>query len=255
MQPTARGLLAPRLMPDVSHSFVENTMFTLDQVVPWGRSFDEYRRMFALTDSELRLKIVGCGDGPASFNAEATRHGTKVISCDPIYRWEMAQIRDRIATTYDEILDQTRRNADEFVWDSIRSVEELGQLRMAAMHAFLGDYGLGKVKGRYVAAELPTLPFFDASFDLALCSHFLFLYTDQLGEAFHRSAIQEMCRVAAEVRIFPLLALGGHRSQYVDQTVDDLRNSASDVSIENVPYEFQRGGNQMLRIRIRGTDG
>ena len=24
-------------------------MFALDEVVPWGRSFDEYRRMFALT--------------------------------------------------------------------------------------------------------------------------------------------------------------------------------------------------------------
>ena len=50
-------------------------MFTLDEVVPWGRSFDEYRRMFALTDRELGLKIVDCGSGPASFNAEATRRG------------------------------------------------------------------------------------------------------------------------------------------------------------------------------------
>jgi hypothetical protein len=225
-------------------------MFTLDQVVPWGRSFDEYRRMFALTEAELRLRIVGCGDGPASFNAEATRRGTKVTSSDPIYRWETAQIRARIAATYDEILDQTRRNADEFVWESIRSVEELGQIRMAAMQAFLDDYGQGRVEGRYVAAELPTLPFSDGSFDLALCSHFLFLYTNQLGEAFHQSAIQEMCRVAAEVRIFPLLALGGHRSPYVDQTLDDLRNSAYDVSIEDVPYEFQRGGHQMMRIRL-----
>ena len=227
-------------------------MFTLDRVVPWGRSFDEYRRMFALTEADLRLRIVGCGDGPASFNAEVTRCGTKVVSFDPIYRWEAAQIRDRIAATYDEILDQTCRNADEFVWDSIRSIDELGRVRMAAMQAFLDDYGPGKVEGRYVAAELPALPVADASFDLALCSHFLFLYTNQLGEAFHRSAIQEMCRVAAEVRIFPLLALGGRRSPYVDQTVDDLRNSASEVSIENVPYEFQRGGKQMMRIRVLG---
>jgi hypothetical protein len=85
-------------------------MFTLDQVVPWGRSFDEYRRMFDLADDELRLRIIGCGDGPASFNAEATRRGAQVISCDPIYRLEIAQIRDRIAATYDTILDQTRRN-------------------------------------------------------------------------------------------------------------------------------------------------
>jgi hypothetical protein len=224
-------------------------MFTLDQVVPWGRSFDEYRRMFDLTDDELRLRIVGCGDGPAGFNAEATRRGAQVISCDPIYRLETAQIRDRIAATYDTMLDQTRRNADEFVWKSIRSVEELGQFRMAAMQDFLDDYGLGRVEGRYVDAELPTLPFDDTAFDLALCSHFLFLYTTQLGEAFHRSAICEMCRVAAEVRIFPLLALGGTQSPYVNTTVSELRDSGYDVSIEDVPYEFQRGGNRMMRLR------
>ena len=229
-------------------------MFTLDQVVPWGRSFDEYRRMFALSEAELRLRIVGCGDGPASFNAEATRRGARVISCDPIYRWETAEIRDRIAATYDQILDQTRLNAEEFIWDSIRSVGELGQVRMAAMQDFLDDYGPGKIQGRYVDAELPSLPFSAGSFDVALCSHFLFLYTDQLGAAFHRSAIQEMCRVASEVRIFPLLALGGRRSPYVDANVEDFRHSGYDVSIENVPYEFQRGGNQMMRIRVLLTE-
>ena len=40
-----------------------------------------------------------------------------------MYRWDTEQIRDRIAATCDEILDQTRRNADEFVWDSIGSVD------------------------------------------------------------------------------------------------------------------------------------
>ena len=225
-------------------------MFTLDHVVPWGRSFDEYRRMFALTHAELGLRILGCGDGPASFNAEATRRGARVVSCDPIYRCGAAQIQDRIAATSEQVLDQTRQNAGEFVWDDIRSVEELGRVRMAAMQVFLDDYESGKLDGRYVDAELPTLPFSDRSFDLALCSHFLFLYTSQLGEVFHRAAIQEKCRVAADVRIFPLLALGGRRSAYVDQTVEDLRHSGHVVSIEDVPYEFQRGGNQMMRIRI-----
>jgi hypothetical protein len=227
-------------------------MFTLDQVVPWGRSFDEYRRMFALTEAELRLRIIGCGDGPASFNAEATLQGTRVISCDPLYRWEAIQIRDRIAATCDQVLDETRRNAAEFVWDAIRSVEELGRVRVAAMQTFLDDYEAGRIQGRYLDAELPTLPFPTGSFELALCSHFLFLYSSQLGEAFHQLAIRELCRVAGEVRIFPLLALGGRRSPYVDRNVDDLRNSGYEVSIEHVPYEFQRGGNQMMRIRATG---
>jgi hypothetical protein len=228
-------------------------MFMLEQVVPWGRSFDEYRHMFALTDEDLRLRMLGCGDGPASFNAEATRRGTHVISCDPIYRYDTEQLRQRIAVTSGEILEQTRKNAGEFVWTTIASVDELGRVRLAAMNDFLDDYAAGRREGRYINAELPVLPFADASFDLALNSHFLFLYTAQLGEAFHRAAIWEMCRVAREVRIFPLLALGAVPSPLVELLSGELSSQGFVVSIEDVDYEFQRGGNQMMRI-CRVTD-
>ena len=224
-------------------------MFTLDQVVPWGRSFDEYRRMFALTDDDLDRRIIDCGGGPASFASEAARRGTHVIACDPLYQWDTSQIRERIAATSANILEQARQNRDEFVWDSIRSVEELGEIRMAAMDAFLDDYETGRNVGRYVNTELPELPFPDRSFDLALSSHFLFLYTTQLGDDFHRRAIRAMCRVATEVRIFPLLALGGQPSALVGLVSDEWSRNGFDVSIEQVPYEFQRGGNQMMRIR------
>jgi hypothetical protein len=224
-------------------------MFTLAQVVPWGRSFDEYRRMFALSDANLAMRVLGCADGPASFNAEATRRGARVVSCDPLYRHDASAIRDRIVATYPDVIDQTRKNPGEFVWTSIRSVEELGEIRMSAMNDFLNDFPSGKAAGRYVDAELPALPFADGSFDLALSSHFLFLYTIQLGGEFHRAAVREMCRVARDVRIFPLLALGGQRSPFVDALVAELAASTFDVSIEDVPYEFQRGANQMMRIR------
>jgi hypothetical protein len=127
-------------------------MFTLANVVPWGRSFDEYCRMFNLSAEDLGLRILGCGDGPASFNAEATRQGARVVSCDPIYRWDAERIRERIEATFDQVLGQAQENADEFVWDSIRSVEELGRIRMAAMEAFLRDFDGGKAQGRYLEA-------------------------------------------------------------------------------------------------------
>jgi len=227
-------------------------MFTLEQVVPWGRSFDEYRAMFGMNDVDLSGPILGCGDGPASFNACATRQGASVVSCDPIYRWGADEIRGRIDQTYEQVLEQTRQNRDEFVWESIQSVDELGRVRMAAMREFLADYPGGVLQGRYVEASLPSLPFGDGEFDLALCSHLLFLYSKQLGEAFHRSAVLELSRIAREVRVFPLLALGGAPSPFVEGCTGLLREAGYDVSIEQVPYEFQRGGNQMMRVRGRG---
>ena len=61
--------------------------FTLEKVVPWGRSFDEYVAMFALSKHDLEKRILGCGDGPASFNATHFRHGGKIISADPLYQF------------------------------------------------------------------------------------------------------------------------------------------------------------------------
>jgi hypothetical protein len=184
-------------------------MFTLDAVVPWGRSLDEYRRMFALGAGWERLRILGCGDGPASFNAEATTLGADVTSCDPIYGFSRDDLRQRIDETSTQILEQTRANAHEFVWTSIRSVDELADVRQTAMRTFLADYDAGRAEGRYIEAALPQLPYGERVFDLALCSHLLFLYTVQLGEAFHLAAVRELARVAGEIRLFPLLALGG----------------------------------------------
>lgn len=46
--------------------------FKLDSVVPWGRNLQEYLLMFQLDDKDRTKKIAGFGDGPASFNYEAT---------------------------------------------------------------------------------------------------------------------------------------------------------------------------------------
>lgn len=225
-------------------------MFTLASVVPWGRSFDEYRRMFALTDVDLRGRVLGCGDGPASFNVEATRRGAQVVSCDPLYQFSAAEIRQRIDETAAEVLEQARRNAHEFVWDeAIPDLATLKRVRMSAMTAFLEDYETGRVEGRYLDAGLPSLPFADGAFDLALCSHFLFLYSQQLDEAFHLQSVRELCRVAREVRVFPLLALGGQPSPHLASAREALASDGHSVTVERVPYEFQRGGNEMLRVK------
>ena len=79
-------------------------------------------------------------------------------------------------------------------------------------------------------------------------SHFLFFYSDSLSLSFHQEAVDELCRVAREVRIFPLLTYSAEPSAFVGPIVKHLQNAHREVTIEKVPYEFQRGGNAMLRI-------
>jgi hypothetical protein len=223
--------------------------FTLDKIVPWGRSFDEYVRMFALTEADLQKNILGCGDGPASFNAGMHRRGRRVTSLDPIYRFSWPEIAGRITETCGVILEQLRASREDYVWDTVGSPEELGALRMSAMQAFLADYPDGSREGRYVAGELPALPFADGEFDLALCSHLLFLYSEQLSPAFHQDAVAELLRVAREVRIFPLVTLAGGRSPHIEAVISSVEAAGGQTTDVKVLYEFQRGGNEMLVIR------
>ena len=139
--------------------------FSLDQVVPWGRSFGEYCRMFALTHSDLQKSILACADGPAAFNAELTRRRGAVVSCDPLDCHSPDNIEARIDDCFKTVLERTRLHADAFVWSNeILNVDALGRTRMDSMRLFLNDFHNGKYQGRYVAAELPSLPFRDADF-------------------------------------------------------------------------------------------
>ncbi len=222
----------------------------LDQVVPWGRSLWEYTHMFDLSDADLATKkILGVGDGPASFNAEMNDRGRRVVSCDPIYVFTGEQIRSRVRATHDCMVEFARQHHDTFTWRHIKSPEEMGAARLAAMAGFLGDYVAGIREGRYVAAGLPRLPFADAAFDLALCSHLLFLYAEQLSLAFHVEGVIEMARVAREVRIFPLMMLGNTPSPHVGPLRAELEGRGYEHEVRKVPYEFQKGGDEMLVVR------
>lgn len=222
--------------------------FELTSVVPWGRSFREYLAMFALSDDDLAGTILGCGDGPASFNAEASRRGSNVVSADPLYRFSTTEIESRIAETAETVAAQTRRNAHEFVWTHFRNVDELIEARLSAMRDFLDDYAAGRRTGRYVEASLPSLPFADREFDLALCSHFLLLYSEHHDLEFHLDAILELRRVSREVRIFPLLELGAVPSRHLGRLLAELERRGHGVERVRVPWEFQKNGNEMLRI-------
>jgi hypothetical protein len=221
----------------------------LSSIVPWGRSYGEYCRMFSLSERDLEAHILGCGDGPASFNAELTQHGGRIMSVDPIYQFSTEGIRSRIQRVYPGILAELARNTQQYYWASFKDPGHVGSVRMSAMNRFLADFDKGLEDGRYVDASLPELPFFDAEFDLALCSHLLFLYSEQIDAAQHIDALTEMCRVAKEVRIYPLLSLDGRVSQHVPGVLRYFNERDYIAELKPVAYQFQKGACDMLVLR------
>lgn len=220
----------------------------LEEVVPWGRTLEEYKSMFSLSETDLNAKILGCGDGPASFNAEMVELGHSVVSIDPVYQFSAKQIEQRVRATYEPVISQVKQNSSHYIWKNFQDADELGKARLNAMEKFLLDYESGKVAGRYLHQSLPSLEFFDDQFELCVCSHLLFLYSEQLSLDFHVNSIHELLRVAPEVRIFPLLKLDGEPSSYLELVLENLSNKGCSVQVQSVAYEFQKSGNQMLRI-------
>jgi len=219
-----------------------------DQIVPWGRSCAEYELMFDLSESELTAGVLDCGGGPSSFTAEVSARGCRAVSVDPIYAFSGSEIRTRFEAVADSMLSQVRATPDDWTWSYHHSPDDLLVTRRRALEGFLADYESGLRESRYLKGELPSLPFAPASFGLAVCSHLLFLYSDLLTEDFHIRAARELCRVAREVRIFPLLTQSREPSPHLSTVRSALETDGYTTEVVGVSYEFQRGGNQMLRV-------
>ncbi len=223
--------------------------FGLDEAVPWGRNRVEYGAFFDLAGLAPETGILDCAAGPSSFAAEMAALGRPVVAADPLYRLSRAEIKLRIELGREKIMAAVRAGRDRFVWDDYGTPEALEATRLSAMKLFLEDFEEGRAGGRYVAAALPELPFAGRAFDLALVSHFLFLYGIRFGREFHLAGVRELCRVAREVRVFPLVDLHGLRSPHLAPVLAMLAGEGLAAEVVRVGYEFQKGGNRMLRIR------
>ena len=223
----------------------------LENVVPWGRNLEEYQNMFLLSEKDLQSKILGCGDGPSSFNFEVTKLNGNMTSIDPIYQFTKDEIQQRIDETSSVVSEQLKQNQNDFVWKSIKSVDKLINIRLTAMNNFIKDYENGKKEKRYIHNELPKLSFENDSFDLVLSSHFLFLYSEHFDLQFHIDSILEMCRISKkEVKIFPLLDLKNQKSEYLEPILEELKRKGFEAKIIKTDYEFQKGANELLRIKV-----
>lgn len=223
--------------------------FKLEAATPWGRNRVEYAAFFDLAELPPHQRILDCAAGPSSFTAEMSRLGHLVVAADPLYRLSKQEIKARIEAAREPMMAAVRAAVGRFVWDDYGTPEVLEATRLSTAKHFLEDYEEGLALGRYLDAALPDLPFEDAAFDLALCSHFLFLYAEAFDLDFHLAAALELARVAREARIFPLLDLEGERSPHLAPLLNALASRGLATEIRRVGYEFQKGGNEMLVIR------
>jgi hypothetical protein len=211
-----------------------------------SRSFHEYEAMFSLTDSDLCGRVLDCPGGASSFTAEASDLGTGVTAADPVYAMSTSALQELVLAQPGRGSAHTAAGIDRYLWDFYGDIEGHRAMRKTSAALFTSDIEVHPE--RYTPASLPFLPFEDRQFDLVLSSHFLFTYADRLDQEFHFQALVELYRVCRhEVRVFPLLDQGGHSLDAMTRALLELLLlQGIEAKVCDVPYEFQRGGNQML---------
>lgn len=217
------------------------------EINAYGRSFDEYQVMFALDDRHRDARILGVGDGPSNFNAEATRRGWRVVSVDPIYALSGPDLAMRCRAPMESMLMAISLVPSHWTWLLHEDVDALRRHRESTSHDFLADLESGAAAGRYVAAALPSLPLQDDTFDIGLCSHLLFAWSGALDLEFHRRAVGEMLRVCREVRVCPTSKnLGRLRSKYADAIAREYAEHGYRVRMEPLELPGASGAERMV---------
>ena len=175
------------------------------------RSFEEYVRMFDLTEHDLEAgPILDVAGGGSSFTAEARSKGYDSYAADPRYNGERAAWVREAKGEIEVSTAKLSALTEKFNWSYYGSLERhrAGReksLKLFADHACEVDSG-----SIYKDGSLPNLPYPDNRFSLIVCSHFLFLYAEQFGLDFHIAAVEELMRITkqgGQIRIYPLLSL------------------------------------------------
>ncbi|MTV50834.1 SAM-dependent methyltransferase [Heliobacillus mobilis] len=215
-----------------------------------GRTFDEYMRMFNLTKEELLgKKILDCPAGACSFTSTANQLGLDVTAADIAYYYDCEQLLEKGSQDLELAMKSMEKVKDNYLWDYFKSISELKKQRTMAYSECIRD--MEQSPNRYVPAVLPNLPFGDKLFDITLSAHFLFMYADRLDYKFHLQTIQELIRITKqEVRIFPLVDLSCKRYQHLDDLMDLLTQRGYKLEEAEVPYEFHKGANSLLKIKL-----
>ena len=212
----------------------------------WGRNLEEYKKMFGLSELTKSLKIISVADGPSAFNVQLRQLGVDITSVDPIYNLSIAELKMRFKESYAFNRNLFIEQTDNFNFKNDGEIEKHLAKRENTFNTFITDYELHP--NYYHYGMLPVLAFESNSFDLCLCSNFLFIFDHIFNMAFHLNSIKEMLRVSNEVRIFPVYNTNGKRSVHLDNVLEFLTTNNFICEVITNDYHVYKDGNRFLKI-------
>jgi Methylase involved in ubiquinone/menaquinone biosynthesis len=216
------------------------------------RGFDEYLRMFDLTEQTLAGgRVLDVAGGGSSFTADAAGRGYDATAADPRYVQDSKHWIDEAAAEIDTSTAKLDQLREHFDWSYYGSLEQHREGRIQSLARFREHLQSVDGRSRYKAGSLPALPFENDTFSLVLCSHFLFLYAEQFGFEFHKRSILELmrvCKPGGEVRVYPLYSLGWKPFERMDELLASIIEHDGEPELLPSKLPFIPGSSQYLRI-------
>ncbi|MFD0620040.1 methylase [Paenibacillus sp. GCM10027629] len=215
------------------------------------RSYEEYMRMFALTEADLAQgTILDVAGGASSFTAEVNSRGYTAVAADPIFHYDAAYLARYASEEIETSTAKLTKIQETFDWSFYGDPAQHRDRRIRSSEQFIADYQSNP--SHYIFAKLPELPFDDHTFQHVFCSHFLFLYADQFDYAFHISAIKELIRVCAvggSVLIYPLKSLRWAGYPAMSTMMQEFEQAGHQVSFKSSQLPFIPGSSDFLEIK------
>lgn len=218
------------------------------KLVLWGHHIDDYCDMFALSQEDLNASFLEYGCGASAVNAEMHIAKHPIVSCDPLFVLDKPTLNTKVSLIFEDMVARIHSNLDRYDFKRYGNFEAFVRSRREGVATFFADYDLGITEKRYLPLSDTSLPFADFTFDFALSSHYFFADLDQQDVNFHVQAIQELARVAKEVRIFPLIDQHGQTSSFLGPLLLALQQAEFGIEVREVNFKLQEKGNAMLRV-------
>jgi hypothetical protein len=213
----------------------------------WIYGKEDYEQMFSISPSDLNKKILDYPGNLSSFNAEMYQEGHDIVSGDLAYNTLPKEIGDHVDHAFAAHLKDLKASATRLKNQTDVHYNEIIASWQKRKHIFLNDYPCGFNAKRYQFMQMPDLPFDDHHFELALCSDLIF-HTQLLKNNAMNHCVSELCRVAEEVRIFPLLNEAGKISDALGPIMLLLQQQNFGVEVKEVAFDKIKGSNAMLRV-------
>ncbi len=103
----------------------------------------------------------------------------------------------------------------------------------------------------YRAGTLPHLEAGTTSYELIVCSHFLFLYHEQFDVHFHQAAIQELlrlCKPQGEIRMYPVMTLAWKPYPHMGEIIAFVESQSAKAELIASELPFIPDSTHLLRI-------